>query len=58
VERPRPATGHGRGDARNRMLARLPKPTLVFTRKVLPPSVLSRGPCPLPAEGEMRVLEG
>jgi hypothetical protein len=35
VERPRPAMGNGRDGARNRWLARLPKPALVSNRKVL-----------------------
>jgi hypothetical protein len=35
VERPGPATSNGRGEARNRLLARLPKPELVSNRKVL-----------------------
>lgn len=44
-----PATGKwGRGGARNRMLARLPKPALAFYRA----SVLSRGP--MSAAGERR----
>jgi hypothetical protein len=34
--RPGPTTGNGRGGARNRMLARLPKPAPVSNRKVLP----------------------
>jgi hypothetical protein len=57
VERPRPATGNGRGGggARNRMLARLPMPALVSNQ--FRASVLSRGPCPLPAEGDIRALK-
>jgi hypothetical protein len=38
VERPGPATGMATGGARNRMLARLPKPALASDRKV-PPSI-------------------
>jgi hypothetical protein len=44
-----------RPGTRNRLLALLPKPALVSTGRSFQASVPSRGPCPLPVGGDIRM---